>query len=279
MDPSDANRVLVPAGSLESFDVYGFYNYYGGPARTWAGGWPTNDGGAASQTNDYGLKGTVDVPGWSGSGGGLYTVKVWAFDPTGPNQNFEGTGVTSSDDWRMYSMAAELTNIELPWGGAVEFFLAMNDMAKLQGTVRWFDMYGDLRALPWARVQATDPALTSPPEGYPAYSSGIGSIGLGASDPSGAFVMWLPAGSHDVSIDTTEAPGVWSSSAPTANAQYTVVVSPGWVGGGDTQLSGSGTPVPEMPPFLVAFTLLAALAASVWLLRKKATVNIPVLMK
>jgi hypothetical protein len=92
-------------------------------------------------------------------------------------------------------------------------------------------------------------------------------------------VMWLPPGSHDVSISTSEAPSIWSSSAPTANAAFTVVVSPGWVGGGDTQLSGSGTPVPEMPPYLAAFTLLAALAASVWLLRKKATVNIPVLMK
>jgi hypothetical protein len=40
----------------------------------------------------------------------------------------------------------------------------------------------------------------------------------------------------------------------------------------------SAIPVPESPPYVAAFTLLAALAASVWFLRKK-TVNIPVLMK
>ena len=279
MVPSDANRLFLPAGQWQAYDLYGFNWYSGGPARTWAGGWPTTDGydnHPGDAPRDYGLSGSVDISGWSGSGAGLYTVKIWAFDPKGPDYHFETSGL--SDDWRMYSMSAELKDIQLPWGGAVEYWMTMDDMAKLSGTVRWFDMYGDLRPLPWAQVTATDPALTSPAEGYPAYSTGLGAVGAGSSDSAGAFVMWLPAGSHDVSVSTSEAPGVWSSSAPTSNAQYTVVVSPGWVGGGDTQVGPSGTAVPELPPFLAAFTLLGALAASVWFLRKK-TVNIPVLMK
>ena len=279
MVPSDANRLFLPASQWQAYDLYGFNWYSGGPARTWAGGWPTTDGydnHPGDAPRDYGLSGSVDIAGWSGSGAGLYTVKIWAFDPSGPDYHFESTGL--SDDWRMYSMSAELKDIQLPWGGAVEYWMTMDDMAKLSGTIRWFDMYGDLRPLPWSQITATDPALTSPPEGYPAYGTGLGAIGAGSSDSAGAFVMWLPSGSHDVSISTSEAPGVWSSSAPTSNAQYTVVVSPGWVGGGDSQVGPSGTAVPELPPYVAAFSLLGALAASVWFLRKK-TVNIPVLMK
>jgi hypothetical protein len=136
-------------------------------------------------------------------------------------------------------------------------------------------MFGNLRALPWAQVSASPgPAFDQ----VPAYAAGYGSIGSGASDSSGGYIMWLPAGTHDISITTSEAPGVWSSSAPTINAEYTVLVSDGWVAGGDSQLSGSGTPVPELPSFMVPLTVFAALAASVWLLRKR-TLNAPILMK
>jgi hypothetical protein len=276
LTPSEANRVEIPAYSGAEVDVYGFYQYYGGAMRTWAGGWPTNNG---TSQMDYGIKGSVDIPGWAGSGGGLYSVKVWAFDPFGPNNVFDATGF--SDDWRMYSMATAITNVQVPWGGLQEVYVAMNNMAKLEGVVRWFDMFGTLRPLPWAQITATNPALTSPAAGYPAYSSGNGAVGAGSSDPSGAYIMWLPAGSHDVSISTTEAPQVWSSAAPTFNNKYTVVVQPGWVGGGDSSLSGSGTPVPEVPAYMVPLAMIAALAASVWLLRKKTatTTNRPVLMK
>jgi len=283
------NRLQVPATGLAIFDVYGFYWYFGDPTRTWAGGWPTVNGFQMSgswidKVNggnwwmgtdqwDYGIPGSVDIPNWEGSGGGLYSVKVWAFDPMGANGVYDAA--IPVDDWRMFAQGWELTNVQVPWGGAVELWIDMNDMAKLTGTVRWFDMFGNLRALPWAQVSASPGPET---DSYPAYATGLGAVGLVASHPAGAFIMWLPAGSHDVSVSTSEAPGVWSSSAPTFNAEYTAVVSPGWVGSQDTNLAGSGVPVPEMPPVIVAFGLFAALAASAWLLRKQ-NLSTPLLMK
>jgi hypothetical protein len=219
--------------------------------------------------------GSVDIPGWEGSGGGLYTVKVWAFDPRGPNNAYEAAGF-AVDDWRMYSMGWELTDVELPWGGAQELFVTMNNMATLRGTVEWIDMFGNARPLPWAQVTASPgPSFDQ----YPAYSTGNGAIGAGASDPSGAYLMWIPAGTHSVSISTSEAPQVWMAGAPTQNAEFSVVVSDGWIGGGLSRLAHEeGVPVPEIPSFLLPLSLVAALAASVWLLRKK-TLDIPVLIK
>jgi hypothetical protein len=260
------NRVDMKPGDAQSMDIYGFYQYYGNAIRTWAGGWPVPAGGnsAMGWATDSGLKGSVDVPGWSGSGAGLYTVKVWAFDSRGPDNAtaLDPTHTSTLDDWRMYAMGSELTNVQVPWGGAVELYVPMNNMATLTGTVRWFDMYGNLRALPWAQVTASPGPST---DTYPAYQTT-------------SYRMWLPAGTHDVSVSTSEAPQVWTSAAPTVNDAYTVVVSDGWAGGGDSQLSTSGTPVPEVPAFAAPLALFAVLAASVWLLRKK-SYNIPVLMK
>jgi hypothetical protein len=280
--PCYANRLFAAPGDLHMVDVYGFYWYHGDAARTWAGGWPTTNGWNTADSLmgpnwwvgdnwDYGLKGSVDIPGWEGSGGGLYTVKVWAFDGLGPD-NVYGPLLGVQDDWRMYAMGWPLENIEVPWGGSVELFMHMNNMASLRGTIRYFDMFGNLRPLPWAQISASPGPAT---DEYPAYSSGNGGLGPTASDPSGAFIMWLPAGSHDVSVSTSEAPQVW---APGGNDAYTIVVSDGWVSNNDSQLSTSGTPIPELPAFLVPLSLFAALAASAWLLRKS-NYNVPVLMK
>lgn len=280
-----SNALSLAAGAYTAFDVYGFYTYYGDAARTWGGGYPVTNGWQMSQSWidsnnggnywmgtdqwDYGMPGSVNIPGWAGSGGGLYHVKVWAFDPWGPNGAYEHSGFT--DDWQMYSMGWDLTNIQLPWGGAVQLWIDMNAMATLKGTVRWFDMFGNLRPLPWAQISATNPDTV-------AYASGLGGVQDGVSDPAGSYIMWLPAGTHDVSVSTSEAPGIWSSSAPTSQASFTVVVSDGWTSDVATQLAGSGTPVPEVPAFMVPLGLFAALAASAWLLRKK-SLNVPVLMK
>jgi hypothetical protein len=272
MAPSDANRFIIPAGGAQSIDVYGFYWYYGDVVRTWAGGWPTTTADGTSWTDsqwDSGIRGTVDIPGWSGSGGGLYSVKVWAFDPRGPDNAYEAVGPT--DDWRMYYMAWPLENVEVPWGGSTSLFLHMNNMATLRGTVEWMDMFGNVRPLAWAQVSATDPDTV-------AYTVGNGAIGAGAADPSGSYIMWLPAGSHDLLVGTSEAPGVWSSAAPTLNQAFTVVLSDGWIGTPLTRLNPSGTPVPELPPVMAPLALFAVLAASVWLLRKR-NLTTPVLMK
>ena len=261
MNPSDANRLQVPAGQRQAFDVYGFYRYYGSAARTWAGGWPTTNGNGRT---DYGLEGSIDIPNWPGSGGGLYSVKVWAFDPYGPDNMFESEG--ASDDWRMYSMATDLTNVQVPWGGSTELLVTMNNMATLRGTVRWFDMFSNLRPLPWAQVTASPgPGFDS----YPAYASGLGAVGAGSSDSAGAYIMWLPAGTHDVSVSTSEAPQVWGGPAE-QNGQYTVTVSDGWVGGGDTNLSHTeGVAVPELPSATLPISLLAAIAVTVLSLRRR----------
>jgi len=92
-------------------DVYGFYWYFGDPARTWAGGWPTTNGysnsgpqvGWSGGAWDHGLRGSNDIPNWSGSGGGNYHIKIYAFD---------------YKQQRMYAMAWPLSDISLPWGGA-----------------------------------------------------------------------------------------------------------------------------------------------------------------
>jgi hypothetical protein len=271
--PADANRPLVPAGQRQAFDVYGFYWYYGDAAQTWAGGWPTTSGtipytGGASYV-DYGLRGSTEIPGWSGSGGGLYKVKVWAFDPYGPNGLFDSAA--PSDDWRMYQMAWPLENVEVPWGGSVELFVTMNNMATLRGTVSWLDMFGNVRALPWAQVTASPGPST---DSIPAYAAGLGAVGAGASDPAGAYIMWLPAGSHDVSVSTSEAPQVWSSSAPTIDAAHTVVVSDGWVGSHDTRLSYSeGVPVPEFSSAPLPIGILAIIAVAVLLLLRRTVIK------
>jgi len=261
LNPSDANRLHVPAGQQQAFDVYGFYRYYGGAARTWAGGWPTTSG---DYQIDYGLIGSIDIPNWPGSGG-LYTVKVWAFDPYGPDNMFESEG--ASDDWRMYSMATELTDVQVPWGAATELLITMNNVATLRGTVRWLDMFSNLRSLPWAQVAAIPgPGF----ESYSAYASGLGAVGEGSADSAGAYVMWLPAGSHEVIVTTSEAPGVWGGPEQ-QNSVFTVTVSDGWVVGSDTILSHKeGIPVPELPSATLLIGLLAAVAIAELSLRRRA---------
>jgi hypothetical protein len=252
MTPIDAN-MFVDTNTVVA-DVYGFYWYHGDPARTWAGGWPTTNGlsnsgkqvGGQGFAWDSGIRGSDDIAGWSGSGGGKYTIKVYAFDYS---------------QMRMYAMGWPLTDISLPWGGAQDFFVDMNSLATLRGTVSWLDMFGNYRGLPWAQISASP-------------GPGDNTMAYGTPD----YVMWLPAGSHDVSVSTSEAPGVWGGIAQ-QNSDFTVVVSDGWVGGGDTRLDHTeGVPVPELPAFIAPFGLLAALAASVWLLRKR-NLSTPLLMK
>ena len=246
-------------------DVYGFYWYHGDPARTWAGGWPTTDGQSNSGPQvgcpgfawDSGIRGSADLPNWAGSGGGSYSVKIYAFD---------------YDNQRMYAMGWPLTGITLPWGGAEDFYVDMNSLATLKGTVSWLDMFGTYHALPWAQV-----SVSPGPDSSTATTGISTNIAYGTPD----YVMWLPAGSHDVSVSTSEAPGVWGGPAE-QNGQYTVVATDGAIGGGETRLDHTGgVPVPELPVYVLPFGLLAVLGAAVWLLRKQnlSLNTTPVLMK
>jgi hypothetical protein len=252
-DPSDANRLNYLAGFSTAFDVYGFHWYYGGPSSRndglWANGWETTDG---THQMDSGLPGSRDGPAGLGvTGGGLYTVKVFAFDPYGPDGVF-GT----EDDWQSY-YADPVTSLELPWGGSQALFVTMNQMGRLSGTATWLDMYQDMTGIPWATVSSGDSFASTT-------SAIIDEFGLGFTEPS--YFLWLPAGTHDVSISIASAPQIF------APASSTTVISDGWSGTYDQTLVPTGVPVPEFPASML-LVMLSALGASVYLLRRKRTVN------
>jgi hypothetical protein len=256
MDPSDANRLQYNTTNSAEFDLFGFHWYYGDPSSrndgNWANGWETTDG---TFRNDYGLLGSRDTPQFKG--GGLYTLKVFAFDPYGQD-GIIGT----ADDWQSFYAGtsptwAAATGIEVPWGGVVAIGITMNQLGRLSGTATWLDMYGDTSYVPWATVTAGStfaPTLTAIDASW----------GFGYSEP--AYFMWLPAGTQDVSI------AVASASQIFVPASSTVVVSDGWSGTYDQTLVPTGVPVPEFPASAL-LVLLSALGASVYLLRRRKTPN------
>jgi hypothetical protein len=256
MNPSDADRLHYDTTASATFDVYGFHWYYGNPSSrndgNWANGWETTDGTFQS---DYGILGSRDTQQFKG--GGLYTVKVWAFDPYGQD-GLMGT----ADDWQSFYVGsaptfAAVTSLEIPWGGGATVGITLNQMGRLSGTPTWLDMYGDMRLVPWVTATAES-----------TFASGVGGIpawwGIGYSEPG--YFMWLPAGTHDVSMAIASAPQVF------APASTTVVVSDGWSGAYDPTLLPTGVPVPEFPASAL-LVLLSALGASVYLLRRRKTSN------
>jgi hypothetical protein len=248
MGPSVANSLNLPAGETAYFDVYGFYWYYGGPSSRneglWANGWETTDGTLQS---DHGLAGSSDITGMTGAGS--YTVKVFAFDPYGPD------GVWGTvDDWASYYVDP-VENVELPWGGYQAVSVSLAQMGRISGGVGWLDMYGNNRNMPWATL--TTGEVTS-------YTTSPVSSdwGLGYSDEP--YFMWLPAGTHDVSVSVSTAPQIFAA------AGSTVVVSDGWSAAYDQTLIPSGIPIPEFSASTL-LVLLSSLGASVYLLRRRRT--------
>ena len=250
MDPSDANRLNYDTSASAYFDVYGFYWYFGSKSSRndglWANGWETTDG---AHLNDHGILGSRDTPQFNG--GGLYTIKVFAFDPYGPDGVF-GT----ADDWQSYYVAP-VENVELPWGGGTKISVTMNQMGRLSGTATWLNMYGDMANIPWATVSSGDSFVSTTSPIIPEFE-------LGFTDP--AYFMWLPAGTHDVSVSIATAPQIF------APASSTTVISDGWNGTYDQTLLPTGVPVPEFPASML-LVMLSALGASVYLLRRRRTVN------
>jgi hypothetical protein len=246
MDPSYANRLAYDTTKPASFDVYGFYWYYGGPSSRnngyWANGWETTDG---THQTDTGILGSSNTPQWTG--GGLYTVKVYAFDASNWSSWYAGTAPTFN----------AVTNLAIPWGGGATVSITMIQMGEVSGNPVWLDMYGDMMGIPWATATAGSTFAST--------TSAIdASWGLGPAEPS--YMMWLPAGTNSVSVSVASASQIF------APASSTIVISDGWSGTYDPTLTPTGVPVPEFPASML-LVLLSALGASVYLLRKKRIPN------
>lgn len=255
MIPSDANRLSVPVGSMAAFDVFGFHWYYGGQdsrnEKLWANGWDTTNG---IMNADSGIRGSLDVQeldGW-----GNFTVRVWAFDPYGPDGVFEANGpdgifgteddYTSPDlldgslsDFRAYAQTAEITNVEAPWGGAAMVHVTLEEQPSVLGVISWTDMYGNLRTLPWAQIIERS------------------SDGTWASSATGSYRLWLSAsqGSHQFYVTTIGEEQLWEP------FQFNITVAgPGDHTSRDVTLAASTIATPEFAaPVWAAVVALSAL--------------------
>ena len=121
-------------------------------------------------------------------------------------------------------------------------------MSMIRGTVYWYDMYGNLRPLPWAQVVAEgsseEPATAS-------------------TTTDGTYMMWVVPGSYNltVSVDPAYTP-----------ESKTVTVTEGGMATADFQLQPSGKPIPEYPSVAQPVMLLiAALAATILIRRRNHT--------
>jgi hypothetical protein len=207
MTRSDANRLSMPRDGTVAFDVFGFHFYRGGSDSRrhglWANGWDTTDGADQTDSGMRGSKDVLDLEGW-----GNFTVRVWAFDPYGPDGKFDSNGpdeifgteddYTSSDlvegglsDFRAYTQADEIADLEAPWGGTVAVRVTLDELPSLLGTVSWVDMHEDQRGLAWAQVMDTSPG------------------GAWASTTSGSYRLWLPNGSHELLVTTIGQEQLW----------------------------------------------------------------------
>jgi hypothetical protein len=257
---SDANRLSMPMGVRVAFDVFGFYSYYGSSdsriERFWANGWDTTNGAGHA---DSGIRGSQDVQeldGW-----GDFTVRVWAFDPHGPDDVFNANGpdgifgtdddYTSSDlvegglsDFRAYAQTTEITNVEAPWGGAAVVQLTLEEQPSLLGVVYWTDMFGNLRTLPWAQVIERSPGDTW------------------TSSATGSYRLWLSPGPHEILVTTIGEEQLWQT------YQFEITLSgPGAHTFRDVTLTPSGTATPEFTG--PAWTAVIPLTALMILLSRR----------
>src|SRR4030042_3449998 len=124
-------------------------------------------------------------------------------------------------------------------------------MAMIRGTVYWYDMYGNLRPLPWAQVVAEGSS------GEPATAS---------TTTDGTYMMWVAPGSYNltVSVDPAYTP-----------ESKMVTVTEGGIATADFQLQPSGTPIPEYPSMAQPVMLLIAALATAVLIRRRNHVRSP----
>jgi hypothetical protein len=210
MTPSDANRLSMPLNATVNFDIFGFYSYSGDSDSRkdnfWANGWDTTDGATHL---DSGLRGSRDTPHLEGSGN--YTLRVWAFDPYGPDGAFDSKGPdgifgTADDytlpdsvdgglsDFRAYRQVSEMTGIEAPWGGTATVHVKLEEEPSILGVISWQDMHANVRTLPWAQVLEVSPGS------------------LWASSTTGSYRLWLPEGLHQILVTTVGEEQLWEQS-------------------------------------------------------------------
>jgi hypothetical protein len=202
--------------------------------KLWANGWDTTDGAAQL---DSGFRGSRDTPDLEG--GGNFTVRVWAFDPYGPDGTFDSLGPdgvfgTEDDytlpdivdgglsDFRAYAQASEMTGVEAPWGGTATVHVKLEEEPSLLGVISWPDMHANLRTLPWAQVVEVSP----------------GSVW--ASSATGSYRLWLPEGSHQILVTTVGEEQLWE--------QFYFEITLGGSGAQtfhDVTLTPKGTATPE----------------------------------
>jgi hypothetical protein len=118
-------------------------------------------------------------------------------------------------------------------------------MSAIQGTVYWYDQFGNLRPLPWAQVIAAGNG------GEPTVAS---------TTTDGTYIMWVMPGTYNVtaSLDPGYTP-----------VSQMVTVSPGGVAAVDFQLQQSGKPIPEYPSIVQPIMLGVATLAAALILRRR----------
>ncbi len=118
-------------------------------------------------------------------------------------------------------------------------------MSMIRGTVYWYDMYGNLRPLPWAQVVA---------------ESNSGEPATVSTTTDGTYMMWVAPGSYNltVSVDPAYTP-----------ESKTVIVTPGGIATADFELQPSGKPIPEYPSVAQPVMLLIAALAATVLIRRR----------
>lgn len=139
--------------------------------------------------------------------------------------------------------------------GLVAFSLVVTpshaSMPMLRGTVYWYDMYGNLRPLPWAEVIA---------------EGNSGEPTTAATTTDGTYMMWVAPGSYNLTVSA--GPGYISVSKP-------VWISEGGVVTMDFELQPSGKPIPEYPSVAQPLMLLIAALATAVLIRRRNHVRSP----
>ena len=120
-------------------------------------------------------------------------------------------------------------------------------ISDIRGTVYWYDMYGNLRRLPWALVTATSVG---------------GGIAATSSTTDGTYALCVPPGTYNVIASSD--PGF------TPQSKMVTFSLGAMVTGIDFRLQPSGEPIPEYPaPFISALLIIAIIAAAIMIRRRR----------